>query len=55
MRIFWSVVLAGGLLLVGVDAYQSRRDAKGSEPKSLPPISQMEDGTPWPTPRPPQR
>ena len=25
MRVFWSVVLAGGLFLVGLDAYEGRR------------------------------
>jgi hypothetical protein len=25
MRIFWSVVLAGGLFLVGLDVYEGRR------------------------------
>ncbi len=25
MRVFWSVVLAGGLFLVGLDAYEGRK------------------------------
>jgi len=55
MRRFFSLVLAGGLLLVGVDTYQSRRDATRSESGSEKTPSLMEDGTPWPTPPPPPR
>jgi hypothetical protein len=53
MRLFWSVVLTGGLLLVGLDVYESRREARsGRSPQA---ISLMEDGTPLPPPPPPQR
>jgi len=55
MRRFFSLVLAGGLLLVGVDAYQSRRDATVSESGTQKAPSLMEDGSPWPTPPPPAR
>lgn len=50
MRYFWSVVLAGGLLLVGLDAYQSRRD---SDSRIGPGVAMAEDGSPFPPPPPP--
>jgi len=52
MRFFWSVVLAGGLLLVGLDAYESRREAR-SDSRIRPGIALAEDGTPFPPPPPP--
>jgi hypothetical protein len=52
MRTFWLSLLATGLLLVTLDAYQSTQ----MDPKLLPAPSLMEDGTgmpaPTPTPRP---
>ena len=51
MRLFWSVVLAAGLLLVGMDVYESRREARdGKTPQA---VTMMEDGTPLPPPPPP--
>ena len=50
MRYFWSVVLAGGLLLVGLDAYQSRRDG---DSRIRPGVAMAEDGSPFPPPPPP--
>ncbi len=53
MRFFWSVVLAGGLLLVGLDVYQSRRDGTRSGSGARTPYASMEDGTGLPPPNPP--
>ena len=48
MRVFWSVVLAGGLLLVGLDVFESRQ-GKGAGTQS----ASMEDGTGFPPTNPP--
>jgi hypothetical protein len=52
MRLFWSVVFTGGLLLVGLDVWESRRETRSG--KSPEPIAMMEDGTPLPPPPPPR-
>lgn len=54
MRFFWSVVLAGGLLLVGFDAFDRRESRRSDRPlasRQLIPVA--EDGTPHPPPPPP--
>jgi hypothetical protein len=48
MRLFWSVVLTGGLLLVGFDAYEASQAAPSDSENVL-----VEDGTPYPPPPPP--
>lgn len=53
MRVFWGVMLAGGLLLIGLDVYDSRRS--GREPGPRQPVATMEDGTGVPPPNPPPR
>jgi len=53
MRLFWSVVLAGGLLLAGLDVYQSRQDATRSGSGGRTTTASMEDGTGFPPPNPP--
>ena len=50
MRVFWSVVLAGGLFLVGLDAYESRRGDRDADRQ---PTAMCEDGTPMPNSPPP--
>jgi hypothetical protein len=59
MRVFWSVVLAGGLLLVGFDVYEGRRgegrtgEARGGARMSeSQPTVICEDGTGMPPNRP---
>ena len=52
MRLFWSVMLTGGLFLVGLDIY-SRRAEGGFTPRH-PPVASMEDGTPIPPSNPPR-
>ena len=62
MRVFWSVVLAGGLFLVGLDAYEGRRGegrtGEGREGRSAERIAEghstviCEDGTGMPPSRP---
>ena len=59
MRVFWSVVLAGGLFLVGLDAYESRRgegrtgESRGVERTMAGHTTVIcEDGTPAPPTRP---
>lgn len=52
MRVFWSVVLTGGLLLVALDGYESRREAR-SDSRIRPGVAMAEDGTPFPPPPPP--
>jgi hypothetical protein len=51
MRLFWSLVLTGGLLLVGLDVYQAQQSSLGSE-QAAP--TRMEDGTGFPPPDPPR-
>lgn len=53
VRVFWSVMLTGGLLLVGLDVFESRRDRVRPGAKSRPAIMMGEDGTPLPPPPPP--
>ena len=48
MRLFWSVVLTGGLLLVGVDVYQSQTSGDVEMTGA-----RCEDGTGYPEPPPP--
>ena len=55
MRFFWSVLLTGGLLLVGWDVFELRRDRVRPEAKARPAIMMGEDGTPLPPPPPPPR
>jgi hypothetical protein len=50
MRLFWSVVLAGGLILVGVDVYESQKTSAGDVEMSG---RAAEDGTGYPEPPPP--
>lgn len=49
MRFFWSVVLTGGLLLIGIDGYESREIDSGTTSA----VALAEDGTPFPPPPPP--
>ena len=51
MRFFWSVVLTGGLLLIGIDGYESREEARMGSATSD--VALAEDGTPFPPPPPP--
>jgi hypothetical protein len=53
MRLFWSVVFTGGLLLVGLDVWESRRETRSGK-STTEPIAMMEDGTPLPPPPPPR-
>lgn len=53
MRLLCSALLAGGLVLVGVDVYESHRDARAPEAEARPAVALMEDGTPLPPPPPP--
>lgn len=53
MRLFWGLVLAGGLLLVGLDVYESRRDVTRSGADGRTPYALAEDGSPLPPPPPP--
>jgi hypothetical protein len=50
---FWSVVLTGGLLLVGLDVYQGRERRAASPTGSEGGVTatSMEDGTGFPPPR----
>jgi hypothetical protein len=51
MRLFWTGVLATGLLLIGLSTYE--RQESLSEPESATASSAMgEDGTPFPQPYP---
>ena len=53
MRVFWSVMLTGGLFLVGLDVY-SRRAERATDAKHPAAIATMEDGSPIPPPNPPR-
>lgn len=55
MRFFWSLVLTGGLLLIGYDVFESPRERMRPEATSSPTILRAEDGTPLPPPPPPPR
>jgi hypothetical protein len=48
MRVFWSVVLAAGLALVGLDVYESRQDSRLGDRAGG--NTTMEDGTGFPSP-----
>jgi len=58
MRVFWSVVLAGGLLLVGFDVYEGRRgegrtgESRGERVTAGHTTVICEDGTSMPPTRP---
>ena len=51
MRVFWSVVLTGGMFLVGLDVYQSRQGDRTGDRRS--PTMTLEDGTGFPPGNPP--
>jgi len=53
VRLFWSFVLAGGLLLVGYDTYEARREARLTLPQPGSAVMLCEDGSPIPPPPPP--
>jgi hypothetical protein len=50
MRLFWSVVLTGGLLLVGVDVYESQTGTSGDVEMAR---SRADDGSGMPSEPPP--
>jgi hypothetical protein len=50
MRLFWSVVLTGGLVLIGVDVYESQKGTQSGGPEMA---ARAEDGTGYPEPPPP--
>ena len=52
MRLFWSVVLTGGLLFVGLDVYESQTDKQQSGDVEMS-GARAEDGTGYPDPPPP--
>jgi hypothetical protein len=51
MRLFWSVVLTGGLLFIGLDVYESQTDPKSGDLEMS--GRAAEDGTGYPEPPPP--
>jgi len=51
MRLFWSVVLTGGLLFIGVDVYQSQTDPTSGDVQMS--GARAEDGTGYPSDPPP--
>jgi hypothetical protein len=51
MRLFWSVVLTGGLLFIGLDAYESQTDPKSADVEMA--GGRAEDGTGFPSDPPP--
>lgn len=55
MRFFWSLVLTGGLLLIGYDVFESPRERERPGAISRPAILMGEDGTALPPPPPPPR
>jgi hypothetical protein len=51
MRLFWSVVLSGGLILVGIDVYESQTTSTSGDVEMS--GRAAEDGTGYPEPPPP--
>lgn len=52
MRIFWTGLLVGGLLLTLLDVYEARKEAAAASSPSAGSLAASEDGTPWPPPDP---
>ena len=55
MRLFWSVVLTGGLLLVGVDVYESQTDTASGDVEMSPVAVRTTAAECRPPPPPPPR
>lgn len=53
MRVFWSVVLTGGLLLVGLDVFQARQRREATGDRRGLTATSIEDGTGLPPNNPP--
>jgi len=50
MRLFWSVVLTGGLLFIGLDVYESQTDTPSTDMEMA---ARADDGSGMPTDPPP--
>jgi hypothetical protein len=51
MRLFWSVVLTGGLLFIGLNVYESQTDPNSGDVEMT--GARCEDGTGYPSDPPP--
>ena len=53
MRLFWSVVLTGGLVLIGVDVYESQQGTASGDMEMAAHSRADDGGMPDPPPPPP--